>query len=240
MERCSMGLFDICQQRNAMARQTIILATACAIGGAIVAALLMARGRDADEAQVAALQRRLDSLESRAVIPRAPSGGPGTVALRDQEAKPPGVSDHLDSRSHSVAGAPPGVTPAPPFMDPVAAAEQRRYEAGVFEQTLSAEGIDVAATNTFSQGLTQAMSGNPELAGSQLVDAQCRVSLCRIAVLQHSDDDVDAFLGSVGSIPGLDTDTYWQRQVNADGSSVMTMYVARPGHKLPDYQMPRG
>ena len=108
----------------------------------------------------------------------------------------------------------------------------------MLEQTLSAEQIDVAASNTFAEGVKQALGGAPELAGNQLVDAQCRATLCRIAVLQRSDDDVDSFLGSVGNLPGFEnTETYWQREVNADGSSMMTMYVARQGHKLPDYQM---
>jgi hypothetical protein len=124
-------------------------------------------------------------------------------------------------------------------MDPVAAAEKRRYEAGVFEETLSAEPMDVAATNTLAQSLTQTIGGTPELAGNQLVDTQCRATLCRIAVLQRSDDDVDAFLGSVNNLPEFaNTATYWQRKLNPDGSSVMTMYISRQGQKLPDYEMP--
>ena len=126
-----------------------------------------------------------------------------------------------------------------PVPDPAAAAERRRYEAGVIEQTLAAQQIDVAASNTFAEGLKQAFGGQEALAGNQLLDAQCRATLCRIAVLQRSDDDVELFLGSVGSLPGFEnTETYWQRELNADGSSVMTMYVARQGQELPDYQMP--
>jgi hypothetical protein len=215
----------------------MLLAAVCAIGGAVVAALLMDRGRDADEDQVAALQRRLDTLESRAAVPQLPSGAPGTVGRRDQVATSP-ASDHTIKRSDPRAGARPEEQAVPPFADAVADAERRRYEAGVFEQTLSVEQIDVAASNTFAAGLSQAFGVEPELAGNQLVDAQCRATLCRIAVLQRSDEDVESFLGSLGSLPGFEnTDTYWQRELNADGSSVMTMYVARQGHKLPDYRM---
>ena len=58
-------------------------------------------------------------------------------------------------------------------------------------------------------------------------------------MLQRSDDDVDSLPGHVGTLPGFEnTETHWQRQLNADGSSVMTMYIARPGQKLPDYEMP--
>jgi hypothetical protein len=124
-------------------------------------------------------------------------------------------------------------------MDPVALAERRRYEAGVLEQAMAAQQIDVAGSNTFAAGLTQAFGEQPDLAGSQLLNAECRATLCRIALLQHSDEDVDAFLGQIGTLPGFEnTETHWQRQLNADGSSVMTMYVARPGHKLPDYEPP--
>ncbi len=194
--------------------------------------------RGADEGQLSALQRRIDALESRVAAPQAPSRVPGTVERRDQGATPPGVRDQPELRSDSRAGAMPAEQAVPPFADAAAAAERRRYEGGVFEQTLSAEQIDVAASNTFAEGLKQAFGGEEELAGTQLIDAQCRVTLCRIAVLQRSDDDVESFLGHVGTLPGLEnTETYWQREVNADGSSVMTMYVMRPGHKLPDYQV---
>jgi hypothetical protein len=220
-----------------MAGRTIVLATVSAIGGAVIAVLLMARGHDADEVKVSALQPRLDDLEGRAAATQAPRGVSGTVRLRDQGA-PPATRDHTGEPSNSRPVAMPDEPTAPPFMDPAAAAERRRYEAGVLEETLSAERVDVAATNTFAQGLSQALGGNPELAGNQLIDAQCRATLCRIAVLQLNDEDVDAFLGNVGTLPGLEnTETYWQRTLNSDGTSVMTMYVARQGHKLPEYQM---
>jgi hypothetical protein len=220
-----------------MSRSTIFLAALCVIGGAVAAALLVGRGRDEADPRVAQLQRRLDAVEHRAAAPLAP-GVPGTVLPRDEAAA--SAETRLDRGSSPGLPAVPmsdqQVLPA--FVDAAAAAERRRYEAGVLEQTLSSEQLDVAASNTFAAGLSQAFGAAPELAGNQLVDAECRTSLCRIAVLQRNDDDVDSFLSSVGSLPGLEnTDTYWQRELNGDGSSVMTMYVARPGHELPDYRM---
>ena len=176
---------------------------------------------------------------SEAAVPQAPGRVPDPVELREPRATLPSTRDHPESRSDSRAGAMPAAQAVAPFADAAAAAERRRYEAGVVEQTLSAQQIDVAASNTFAEGLKQAFGAQEELAGNQLIDAQCRATLCRIAVLQRSDDDVDSFLGSSGSLPGFEnTETYWQRELNADGSSVMTMYVARQGQKLPDYQMP--
>ena len=174
-----------------MPRQRIVLAALCAIGGAAVAALLMHRDRAADEDQLSALQRRIDALESQVAAPQAPSRVPGTVDLRDQGATPPSVRDHTELRSDSRTGAMPEQQAVPSFADASAAAERRRYEGGVFEQTLSAQQIDVAASNRFAEGLKQALGGQPELAGNQLVNAQCRATLCRLAVLQRSDEDVD-------------------------------------------------
>jgi hypothetical protein len=224
-----------------MAGRPIVLATVSAIGGAVLATLLMSRGHDADEAKVSALQERLEALESLAPGPQAATGVPGTVGSREQGA-PPATRDHADTRPGLRAGTMPDEpTAPPPFMDPAAAAEQRQNEARALEATLSAERLDVAATNTFAQGLTEAFGGVPELAGNQLIDTQCRETLCRIALLHRSEEDVDSFLSNVGSLPGLEnTESYWQRVVNADGSSVMTMYVARQGHRLPDYQTPGG
>lgn len=218
-----------------MPRQSIVLAVLCALGGAGVAALLIDRDPGTDASRLSELQRRLDAVEGRIATPPAPAAraaaptGPGTGPAKAPEADAP-----VQARAFEV----PGEGAPSAFVDAAADAERRRYEAGVFERALAAEQIDVAASNTFAQGLEQAFGGAQELAGNQLIDAQCRASLCRIAVLHRSDDDVDAFLGSVGSLPGLEnTDTYWQRELNADGSSVMTMYVARQGHALPDYQM---
>jgi hypothetical protein len=220
-----------------MGRQLVVLAAACAVGAAVVAALLMARGRDAEDIRVSTLQRRLETLEGRVAMSEALSGGPSTVALRDQ-GTPSATRDQAEELQSLRAAAMPGEQAALPFMDPNAAAERRRYEAGVIEQTLATQQIDVSASNSFAVDLTHAFGEEPELAGNQLLDAECRATLCRIAVLQRSDEDVDLFLGHVGTLPGFDnTETYWQRQLNADGSSVMTMYVARQGQKLPDYEM---
>ena len=79
-----------------MARQPFVLATVCAIGGAVVAALLMGHGRDDDDTQVAALQRQLDALERRAAVPQAPSRVPDTVELSEQRATSPGTREHTE------------------------------------------------------------------------------------------------------------------------------------------------
>jgi len=200
--------------------------------------MLMHRGGDAVQSEVSALQRRIDALESRVAPSHPPNPVPGNRDLHDPTAPLPSARiPSPELRSDSLADAMPAEQAAPPFWDADAAAQRRQYEAGVLEQALSSQQADVAASNTFAEGLKQAFGGDAELAGNQIVDAQCKVTLCRIAVLQKTDDDVDAFLGQVGSLPGMEnTETYWQRQLNADGSSLMTMYVARPGHKLPDYQ----
>lgn len=232
----SMGLRrnEAVGSARTMHRQGIVLAIVCALGGAAVAALLIDRDAGTDTAQVSDLQRRLAAVEGRVATPPAPARVAGPVERPSEGAKAPGADQPLQPREFAV---PDEGTPSP-LADAVADAERRRYEAGVFERVLAAEQVDVAASNTFVQGLKQAFGGAQELAGNQLIDAQCRASLCRMAVLHRSDEDVDAFLGSIGSLPGLEnTDTYWQRELNADGSSVMTMYVARPGHPLPDYQM---
>lgn len=190
------------------------------------------RGGDADRMQVSALQRRIDSLESKVAKSQAPT----QVPVPREPNTPQAVDDRPGADTRSRAGAIQADQAAPPFADAEAAAERRRYEVGILEQKLATEQLDVAATNTFTEGLKQAFSDEPELAGNQIMSAQCRVTLCRIAVLQRSEDDTGSFLGQLGSLPGLEnTETYWQRQLNPDGSSVMTMYIARQGQKMPDY-----
>ncbi len=230
-----MGLprHDAPASARTMNRQSIFLAVLCAIGGAGVATLVIDRDADTDASQVSALQRRLAAVENR-VATRQSQQREGPVEPPVQRTQRPASSEPLEPRAFAV----PDEQVLSPLAEAAADAERRRYEAGVFEQALAAEQVDVSASNAFAQGLTQAFGGVPELAGNQLLDAQCRVSLCRIAVLHRSDDDMESFLGSIGNLPGLEnTDTYWQREIHADGSSVMTMYVARTGHALPDYQV---
>jgi hypothetical protein len=217
-----------------MSRQAFALVALFVVGAAVSAGLVLHRDRQAGAPSVADLERRLAAVEARARAPEVavvhpPAPTAVAPSTRAADAAPPVGLGAADADARAM----------PPFMDADAAAERRRFEAAVLERTLAAEQVDVAASNTFAQGLTQALGSQQELAGSRLLGAECRVSLCRIAVLQTDMEDVETFLGNVGNLPGFgDTDTYWQRQLNADGSSVMTMYVARPGHPMPDYRMP--
>jgi len=222
-----------------MNRQRLAVATLslCALGGVLVA-IWLSRTHSAGEDQLATLRRRIDALETQlgaTQTARRPSSSIESIEAISRSAKSleqSPTSPDAASLEHVVV---------PLVEDAATAAARRQYEAGVLEQTLSTEQIDGSTSATFTADLEQALDAEVELAGYQLVDAQCRVTLCRFAVLNRSGDDAESLLGHLGSIPGLgNTEIYWQRHPNADGSSLMTLYAAREGHKLPDYRADAG
>ena len=77
-----------------------------------------------------------------------------------------------------------------------------------------------------------------EFAGTQIVNAECRASRAVWRVAQERWRH-GAFLDNIHAVEGFsDAEAYWQRQSHADRSSSMTLFVARQGHRLPQYAMP--
>lgn len=74
----------------------------------------------------------------------------------------------------------------------------------------------------------------PGFSGSELVDIECRTTLCRLG-LDHSDLDAEQiflhrFMGAAGL---TDAEAFYRRNEDADGRVRMTFYVARDGGRLP-------
>ena len=205
-----------------------------------LARLDVANDRNSDSADLDALQNRLQSLEAQLANTRgretergldtSPDARLAREKSKDMQAKPALTEP---TPGASVPGA--GHQGKP--EDAQSAAERRQREAGVLENALANEVLDVAATNTFTQSLKESLVRD-EFAGTQIVNAECRASLCRVVVLHNSSDDMEKFLGSIQDLEAFsDSEAYWQQRPNADGSSSMTLFVARQGHQLPQYAM---
>ncbi len=196
--------------------------------------------RNSDSADLDALQNRLRSLEAQLANTRGRESGVGldtSPNSRLAREKSQGMQAKPALTKPTPGASTPAVGRQGQPEDAQSAAERRQREAGIMENAIANEVLDVAATNTFTQSLKESLVRD-ESAGTQIVNAECRASLCRVAVLHKSDDDMEAFLDSIQGVEGLsDAEAYWQRQPNPDGSSSMTLYIARQGQRLPQYAM---
>src|SRR5262245_50811516 len=118
-----------------MSYRDVIFGTLCVISGAALAALLSKNGVE-DQGQLAALQRRIDALETKAATPT-----PVRVLNSSQQPELGSAPQRSLERGQSHSNALLQQPTAPPALeDETAAAERRRSEAGVFERVLAGEG----------------------------------------------------------------------------------------------------
>jgi len=68
---------------------------------------------------------------------------------------------------------------------------------------------------------------------SSLIGAQCKSTVCRVDVLHNDSESEQRFMaGLSGSEAFADTTGMFQRTENPDGTTSVTLYVARPGQSL--------
>ena len=216
---------------------------AALLAGMIGLAFVIARLNLADDsAELRALQNRLHLMETQLAKNKGREktglGFDSSANARLAHEKSPDIQAKHAVAEPTPDASLPGVGPQGQPEDAQSAAERRQREAGILEIAFANEALDAAATNTFTQSMKDSKVID-EFAGTQIVNAECRASLCRVAVLHKSDGDMEAFLDNIHAVEGFsDAEAYWQRQSHADGSSSMTLFVARQGHRLPQYAMP--
>lgn len=113
------------------------------------------------------------------------------------------------------------------------AREQRDATVTQIEGRLVAEEPDTTWSNQ-SMASLQANLQAPTLSGSHFSDMSCGSSLCRVAFVHDSEDAEDIFMEEMVAFETFaNTETFYTRSQQADGSVAVTMYVARQGQKLP-------
>lgn len=172
------------------------------------------------DAALARLQQTVDALgaevtrlraERSVATPARPSPQPATD---DRGIALPGADDEPPARESATE--PTGRT-------------RRDAVLNDLEERLAGEPLDAAwagdAETEFAQGLET--SG---LTGTSLVSASCRSTLCRVTLTHRSPDDEDAFMAQLPNLPGAnDTEMFYSRDENPDGTVSMVLYIARQG-----------
>ena len=220
-----------------MTRQTLVLATLFAIGGAVVAALLMHRGRDADESKCRSFNAGLKrwKVGSRRRRHRAACPAPSSYATRVRRRQACAIilsCARIRARVRCQSNKPyPRLrTPLPSQSDvgtkPECSSRHYRRSRSTWPRPIRSRRASSrpSADNRSSLALSSSMpSAEPRCAALPCSSVATRTwthSLAVSAIFQASK-----------------TLNILAARGQSDGSSMMTMYVVRQGHKLPDYQM---
>lgn len=116
------------------------------------------------------------------------------------------------------------------------AAQDNAYQleaAAALEGRMAGEDYDTVWASNFQSDLQRGLMAE-SFTGTRLLGVQCKSSLCRVA-LDHDDPDTEAqFFEHILELPVMaNTQAYYQRENNADGSTSLVMYIAREGQSLP-------
>ncbi len=112
--------------------------------------------------------------------------------------------------------------------------QERRHEELLQEvdSRFTDEDVD-ASWSTQQEVLISDAFSTEEWQQSTLVGARCKSTICRLDLLHNSDSGEASFLTSLGATEAFaNTTGTYRRQENSDGSTSMTLYVARQGHSL--------
>lgn len=113
------------------------------------------------------------------------------------------------------------------------ARQQRDATVTQIEGRLIAEEPDATWSNQSMASLQTNLEA-PTLSGSHFIDMSCGSTLCRVAFVHDSEDAEDIFMEEMVAFETFaNTETFYTRTQQADGSVAVTMYVARQDQKLP-------
>lgn len=165
---------------------------------------------------LARIKRQLDEL----------AGGPESrVNAKVKAAEAEDSSEALESKSLGE-------------LEQAEAAERQRLTqyTAVLDGKLDGESYDNRWAEQIESSLTRAFNGN-DRAGTQLLSAACRSTLCRIEVAHENPKAESQFLARIGTLQAFgNTRAFYQRVAGQNGGSVTVFYAAREGHQLPVMQ----
>ena len=131
-------------------------------------------------------------------------------------------------------------TPATPSQ-PDMPLEERIAQDQVYEQQsvaalagrLAGEEVDTDWAGNFQAALDQGLKSE-SFAGTRLSDVECKSSLCRVTLAHDNAETEEQFLENMLDLPVMsNTQAFYKREANGDGSASLVLYIAREGQSLP-------
>lgn len=193
--------------------------------------------RDAENAaRIAEMEERLKQLQSR--IGRSEDTLTATDYVRNerqQTTQPHPAVEAAQPELPDRARAP----AAPP--QPNMPTEERIAQEQVYEQQsvaalagrLAGEEVDTDWAGNFQAALDQGLKSE-SFAGTRLSEVECKSSLCRVTLAHDSAETEEQFLENMLDLPVMsNTQAFYKREGNSDGSASLVLYIAREGQSLP-------
>ena len=101
------------------------------------------------------------------------------------------------------------------------------------DSILQAQSLDLSWSSGAEEMLSDSVEGFLVENGGELVDVECRQSVCRVESIHSDEQSLDAFLEEGFSAVQWDYEGVTEVEHHADGTSSVIMMVSREGYKLP-------
>lgn len=182
------------------------------------------------EAELERVQARLGDLEARPVT-STPTGGHDTraaVTAAEREGSLRIPLDNFQPQQTETTGE------SGDLIQQLERERARFQQISMFlEDSLAAQTQDAHWSN-FAVESTMAALTTPTLAATYLTDIRCQTTLCQMNV-EHTDGEAEEnFLNSFAGAVGLaETEAFYTREVQANGTVRMTYFFSRDGYSLP-------
>lgn len=193
--------------------------------------------RDAeDAARLAAMEARMEKLQARLDGTEGTMPGSNHVnAGGRSRAKPtltPDAAIAIESEPDTIAKQARDLEVLPQERIAQDQAYQQQTTVTLAGQ-LASEEYDSDWAGNFQADLDQGLKSD-SFTGTHLSDVECKSSLCRVTLAHDNSETEDQFFEHMLELPVMaNTQAYYQRENNGDGSTSLVLYVAREGQTLP-------
>ena len=189
-----------------------------------------------DAARLAAMEARLEKLQARLDWTEGTMPGSNHVNAGERSRAKPTLTPDTAIAIESVPDAIAKQARDLEVLHQERIAQDQAYQ----QQTnvalagqLVSEEYDSDWAGNFQADLNQGLKSD-SFKGTHLSDVECKSSLCRITLAHDNSETEEQFFEHMLELPVMaNTQAYYQRESNGDGSASLVLYVAREGKKLP-------
>lgn len=191
-------------------------------------------------AQVADLRRQLEAQAQAQTASAGPDPAGALLALRVAKAERQLAELSLARATNPASSVPPREQ-ASLAQDAIAAVQQEETATTqALQTTLEArlydENLDPRWAREQEDRISRDLTSEI-LAGNQLSGVQCQSSLCRMEIHSVDLDAQERLASGYGNLSAFaDSQVFWKREQQSDGSMVTQLYLMREGQALPSVQ----
>lgn len=182
------------------------------------------------EARLSDMQTRMERAEAAAIgmVQRAAQNQP----QHSENDSAPLPNEAVRSEQKSNTGSASDHSATSPEQQVLADQSYQQQVVSALENQLADEPHDAEWAGNFQSELEQGLTAE-SFSVTRLTNVDCKTSVCRVTLGHDSQEHEDQFFEHVLELPIMaNTQAYYTRVPNPDGSSSMVMYIAREGKTL--------